>query len=186
MQCLRDELTLHGDTAEYVARLALVLLTSTAIYRYFHVRNGYWIPMTALLVLKPGLTDTVSRAIARMLGTMCGAMAVSFALAHLQPVPLVLAGFTVLFAWLAFGLVNVNYALFSMAITGYIVFLLSLNEIPGPVLAQRRTFCTALGGAIALCVRFTVIFSERRHWLRALATLRNATLRLGADLKRTG
>jgi len=27
--------------------------------------------MTALLVLKPGLTDTVSRVIARMLGVMC-------------------------------------------------------------------------------------------------------------------
>jgi uncharacterized membrane protein YccC len=98
----------------------------------------------------------------------------------------VLAAFTVLFAWLAFGLVNVNYALFSMAITGYIVFLLSLNQIPGPLLAQRRTFCTALGGAIALCVRFAVISYKRRHWLRALATLRNATLRFSADLKRTG
>jgi len=158
----------------------------TEIYRRLHYPSGYWIPMTALLVLKPGLTDTVSRAIARMLGTMCGAIAVSFALAHLQPVPLVLAAFTVLSAWLAFGLVNVNYALFSIAITGYIVSLLSLNEIPGPVLAQRRTFCTAVGGAIALCVRLAVIFSERRHWLRALASVRNATLRLGADLKRTG
>jgi hypothetical protein len=51
LNCLRAELTLHGKTAAYVARLAVTLLLSTAIYRYFHVRNGYWIPMTALLVL---------------------------------------------------------------------------------------------------------------------------------------
>jgi uncharacterized membrane protein YccC len=68
----------------------------------------------------------------------------------------------------------VNYALFSMAVTGYIVFLLSLNEIPGPTLAARRTFCTALGGAIALCVRVTVISYRRRHWARAIAALRQA------------
>jgi hypothetical protein len=63
-QCLRDEMTLRGDTAGYVARLAVVLLTSTEIYRYFHVRNGYWIPMTALLVLKPQWGHTLSRGIA--------------------------------------------------------------------------------------------------------------------------
>jgi len=180
------ELRFVNSAIPYSLRLAVTIGMGTEIYRRLHYPSGYWIPMTALLVLKPGLTDTVSRAIARMLGTMCGAIAVSFALAHLQPVPLVLAAFTVLSAWLAFGLVNVNYALFSIAITGYIVSLLSLNEIPGPVLAQRRTFCTAVGGAIELCVRLAVIFSERRHWLRALASVRNATLRLGADLKRTG
>ena len=36
------------------------------------------------------------------------------------------------------------------AITGYIVFLLSLASAPGPVIAQRRALCTALGGSIAL------------------------------------
>jgi uncharacterized membrane protein YccC len=104
---------------------------------------------------------------------MCGAIAVSFCLAHLHPTPIVLASFTVLFAWLAFGLVNVTYALFSMAITGYIVFLLSLNEIPGQLVAERRTFSTVLGGAIALCFRLVVISYRRRHWLRALAVVRH-------------
>jgi uncharacterized membrane protein YccC len=68
----------------------------------------------------------------------------------------------------------VNYALFSMAVTGYIVFLLALNEIPGPTLAVRRTFCTALGGAIALCLRVVVISYRRRHWVRAVAAFRQA------------
>jgi len=35
-----------------------------------------------LLVLTPGLTDTMNRAVARMIGTMCEAIAVSFLLAH--------------------------------------------------------------------------------------------------------
>ena len=167
----------------YSLRLALTIAIATEIYRRLHYPSGYWIPMTALLVLKPGLTDTVSRTIARMLGTMCGAVSVSFCLAHVHTTPIVLAAFTVLFAWLAYGLLNVNYALFSMAVTGYIVFLLSLNVIPGPILAQRRTFCTALGGAIALGVRLVVISYKRRHWLRAVAAVRHAVRPLRVTMK---
>ncbi len=47
--------------------------------------------MTALLVLRPGLSDTVNRAVARTIGTLAGAMLASFALAHLAPAPPTLA-----------------------------------------------------------------------------------------------
>jgi hypothetical protein len=158
----------------YALRLAVTVALSTEIYRRLHYPSGYWIPMTALLVLKPGLTDTVNRAIARVLGTMCGAVTISFLLVHIHATPIALAAFTVLFAWLSYGLLNVNYALFSMAITGYIVFLLSLNEVPGPTIAVHRTVSTALGGAIALSMRIAVISYKRRHWLRAAAVVRHA------------
>ncbi len=161
----------------YALRLAATVGLSTEIYRRLHYPSGYWIPMTALLVLKPGLTDTVSRAIARVLGTMCGAIVLSFILAHMNPGNIALAVFTVVFAWLSYGLVNVNYALFSMAITGYIVFLLALNQVPGPTIAIHRTVSTALGGAIALCTRVIVISYRRRHWLRAATVVRPAAFR---------
>jgi len=158
----------------YALRLAATVGVSTEIYRRLHYPSGYWIPMTAMLVLKPGLTDTVSRAVARLLGTMCGAIVISFCLAHMNPAPAALAAFTVLFAWLSYGLVNVNYALFSVAITGYIVFLLSLDQLPGPTIAVHRTISTAIGGAIALCTRVMVISYRRRHWARAAALVRRA------------
>ena len=162
-----------NSSMSYALRLAATVAVATEIYRRLHYPSGYWIPMTALLVLKPGVTDTVSRAIARVLGTMCGAIVISFCLAHSHPYPNALAAFTVGFAWLSYGLLNVNYALYSTAITGYIVFLLSLNEVPGPTIALHRTFSTALGGAIALSVRVIVISYKRRHWLRAAAVARH-------------
>jgi Fusaric acid resistance protein-like len=166
------QLRFSESALPYSLRLAVIIGVATEIYRRLHYPSGYWIPMTALLVLKPGLTDTISRTIARVLGTMCGAVAISFILARVHPSTIGLAAFAILFAWLAYGIMNVNYALFSMAVTGYIVFLLALNEIPGPTLAARRTFCTALGGGIALCLRVVVISYRRRHWERAVATLR--------------
>lgn len=147
----------------YSLRMAITLGITTEIYHRLHFASGYWIPMTALLVLKPGLTDTVSRAIARMLGTIAGAIVISLCIAYTHdPSTIALAGFVLLFAWLSYGTSNVNYALFTFCITGYIVFLLSLANVPGPLIAQRRALCTAIGGLIALAMRLIVIF-RRKH-----------------------
>lgn len=141
----------------YSLRLMVTVGISTEIYRRLHFASGYWVPMTALLVLKPGLADTASRAIARTAGTVAGAWLVTVLVSHFPPSPVALAVFTVLFAWLSYATLNVNYAIFSVCITGYIVFLLSLAQLPGAELAKRRAFCTAVGGAIALTVRLVVI-----------------------------
>ena len=141
----------------YATRLAVVLGISTEVYRETHFASGYWIPMTALLVLRPGLTDTANRAIARTVGTLAGAVLASMCLAYTHPAPWALAGFTVLFAWLSYSTLNVNYALFSVCLTSYIVMLLSLNNVPGTDIARRRAICTVLGGGLALAVRLVVI-----------------------------
>ncbi len=151
-QSLRDELTLRGDTAEYVARLSLVLLTSTAIYRYFHVRNGYWIPMTALLVLKPQWGHTLSRGIARMLGTVAGA-GIALLLARLLPLPTwVLPTLVVMSAFGCYALQAVNYAVFSVFITLYIVFLFRFGGFSETAAAHIRLVNTVVGGSLALAI----------------------------------
>jgi hypothetical protein len=141
----------------YALRLAITLGVSTEIYRHFNFANGYWIPMTALLVLRPGLSDTANRAIARTLGTLIGAILASFALAHLAPASTTLACLVILFAWLAYSLNTVNYALFTLCLTAYIVCLLALNSLPGNVVAYHRTVSTVIGGTLALSVRLVVI-----------------------------
>ncbi len=153
---LRSGKILH-DGLPFAARTAVVLAISTEIYRRLHFQTGYWIPMTALLVLKPGLSDTASRAIARTAGTLTGAVMASFFIAHLPLSPSVLALFTVIFAWLAYSTLNVNYALFSVMLTGYIVFLLALNLTPGVLIAERRALCTVIGGGLALTMRLLLL-----------------------------
>jgi hypothetical protein len=74
------QLRFLNSALPYSIRLAVTVGIATEIYRRLHYQSGYWIPMTALLVLKPDLIDTASRAIARTLGTMCGAIAISFCL----------------------------------------------------------------------------------------------------------
>jgi uncharacterized membrane protein YccC len=147
----------------YAIRLSITLGVSTEIYRYFGFANGYWIPMTAMLVLRPGLSDTANRAIARTGGTLAGAMLASYALAHLKPTPPTLAVLVLLFAWLSFSLNLVNYALFTLVVTAYIVSLLALNALPGNVVAYHRAISTMIGGGLALTVRLLVIRYRKRH-----------------------
>ncbi len=157
----------NRDTAPsalpYSIRLAITLGASTEIYRHFQFTNGYWIPMTALLVLRPGLSDTANRAIARTVGTLAGAMLASYALAHLQPSPPILAVLVLLFAWLSYSLNNVNYGLFTLCLTAYIVSLLALNALPGREVAYHRAVSTIIGGGLALTIRLLVIRYRKQH-----------------------
>jgi hypothetical protein len=152
-----------SDTVPYALRLALTIGVSTEIYRHFGFPSGYWIPMTALIVLRPGLSDTVNRAVARTLGTFTGAIVASQVLAHLRPSHIVLVFLILLFAWLAYSLNNVNYGLFTFCLTAYIVSLLSLADLPSATVAHRRALCTIIGGSLALTVRLLVISYRKTH-----------------------
>jgi hypothetical protein len=149
---LRKHAQLRSDTAAYVLRLAVTLLLCTALYRRFHVRNGYWSPMTALLVLKPQWTDTLNRGIARFTGTLIGAaIAALLALYVHFSTPVILA-LVIVSAWASYAFQAVNYAFFSLFLTLYIVFLFRSGGFSQTSAAHIRLFNTALGGAIALLV----------------------------------
>lgn len=149
---LRDEVRLRGDTPSYIFRLALTLLFCTAIYRYRHIRNGYWVPMTAILVLKPQWTGTVSRSIARLAGTLFG-VGIALLLALYMPLEQhLIFALVVVCAWASYAFQAVNYALFSLFVTLYIVFLFRFGGFSQTSAAHIRLFNTALGGGLALLI----------------------------------
>ncbi len=150
--CLHDEVLIRRRSVSYVVRLSILLLTSTIIYRYFRVRNGYWIPMTALLVLKPQWSNTLSRGIARMLGTVAGA-GIALLLSRLLPFPAwVMPSLVLVGAWGCYALQAVNYAAFSLFITLYIVFLFRFGGFSETAAAHIRLVNTVIGGTLALMI----------------------------------
>jgi hypothetical protein len=146
----------------YSLRLLLTTLAATEIYRRLGIQSGYWIPMTALLVQRPAFPDAATRTANRIVGTLAGAWLGSLFIAHVVPRPEVLAAIAAVFEFLAFATNSVNYGLFTTFLTGYIVFLLSLNVIPGSVIAHRRAWCTALGGLTALLFHADALRMLRR------------------------
>ncbi len=155
-RCLQDQFHPNTETYGYIIKLGITLGISTGVYRYLHLRNGYWAPMTALLVLKPKWANTLSRGIARLAGTMCGA-AITVFLARLLP-PLHHETYFILIlltAYLCFTLQGVNYALFSAVLTMYTVFLFGFGGFSERSAASLRLVNTALGGLLALLVDAT-------------------------------
>jgi uncharacterized membrane protein YccC len=133
----------------HAVHASVILAVSTALALTFHRANSYWIPMTAAIVTRPDLRQTVERGVARTVGTLVG-VAIASAVAFLvHPLPALLAVLVVLFAAASYLLVYVNYAAFAANLTAYVVFLLTLAGAPERAVIARRVFCTVLGAGLA-------------------------------------
>ncbi len=144
----------------YATRLVITVGLASELYHQLGIQSGYWVPMTALLVQKPAFFETLSRALARIAGTLVGATLATLIAAHVPLGPWWLAVLVTIFGLCCYATNAVNYALFTLCITSYIVFLLSLNQLPGPEIAHRRAFCTIAGASIALLIHLDAL---RRH-----------------------
>ncbi len=153
----------RAASVTFAVRMAVTVGLASELYRWRGVQSGYWIPMTALLVQKPAFFETLVRGAMRVAGTLAGAVLSTFFLVHIHPDPLILAVLAAFFAFCAFATSSVNYGLFSLFLTSYIVFLLSLNQLPGPVIAERRAYATMAGAAVALVIHLDALRRHRKN-----------------------
>jgi len=146
----RRQLPVSRAMIPYALRTAGAAALCVVISRSLRMPNGYWAPMTALLVIRPTLRETVSRGMARGAGTLIGAGVATLVAALLRPGPDLTAALVVVFAWGAYAMRRVHYAALTTSITACIVFLLALFGLPEPANAAHRIIATLVGGAIAL------------------------------------
>ena len=137
--------------AGHAIRASLCVCASLWIARALGLANGYWAPMTAMIVLKPGLSDTRIRGLARIGGTLVGgALATLFAAAVGAAWPLLVVGVGVA-ATASFALQKAHYAILTSAITATVMLLLTLAGAGHPLAnAEHRLIATLIGGALAL------------------------------------
>jgi hypothetical protein len=147
---LRANLSWRSAEFRYAVRLAVTLAVAAVSARYFALPNGYWVPMTALLVLRTDLHETLTRGFARMAGTILGAGVATLLISLFRPGPPMLAALVVIFAWLCYSTLTVNYGTFAASVTAYIAFLLALGGLPEAEVAYHRVANTCLGGVVAL------------------------------------
>lgn len=144
----------------YALRMTITVVLASELYRQLKMQSGYWVPMTALLIQKPAFYETLTRGLLRIGGTLAGAVLATQLAVHVPLGPYMLATLTTLFAFLSFATNAVNYGLYTFCLTSYIVFLLSLNQTPGPEVAHRRAWCTIAGALIAFAIHVDAL---RRH-----------------------
>jgi hypothetical protein len=150
----------------YAVHLAIALGLAMLADRALILRNGYWAPMTALLVLRPDNRHTVTRLLSRVLGTIGGAVFAStvLMLAHPPAVGLVLLVLVGAFGSYVFQ--KASYGLLSAFVTGYVVFIMALAGQPEEQVARARIVATLIGGGIAAGVQAVDWLVWRRHKMR--------------------
>jgi hypothetical protein len=134
----------------HAVRWALALGAATAVYRFVDLQgHGYWVPLTVLFVLKPGLDETRERLAMRAAGTVGGLILATALAEALMNAPLATALVLGAAAALAYAMLALEYALFTAAITVFVVVLTdSLGQAPFQT-AGERGLATAIGIAIA-------------------------------------
>lgn len=156
---LRAAMRWDSAATRHALRFGGALALGVAIYRVAGFDDhGYWVPLTILFVLKPDPDQTSERIAMRAAGTVAGLL-LATGLAELLtndvvPVTIVLT----VAAALAYALLAIEYALFTTAITIYVVLLTdTLGASPFDA-AGERALGTAIGILIA-AVAFKVLGS---------------------------
>ncbi len=147
---LRANLDPRSAFFRHAVRLAACVAVADEIARAIGWERSYWIPMTVAVILKPDFTTTFSRGVLRLAGTFTGLIFATI-LYHALPASawrqLILVGaFTYVMRWIG----PANYGVFSVAISGLVVFLIAATGIAPAQVVVLRGVNTAAGGILAL------------------------------------
>jgi uncharacterized membrane protein YccC len=159
-------------------RFAVVLSIAMILGRHFAADRGYWIPLTAALVLKPDLQTTFVRGIARIAGTLLGAVVATAVIALVRGNGELQIVATILAAAAAYLTFNPNYGVFTLSITSFVVLVLAIRGLPGTTTLEARVLDTLAGGTLAMLGYLALPSWERKRTRALLADLIAAQSRL--------
>ncbi|HVN68399.1 MAG TPA: FUSC family protein [Candidatus Binatia bacterium] len=159
-------------------RFALVAGIAMILGRHFAAERGYWIALTAALVLKPDFQTTFVRGVGRIGGTLVGAVVAGFAVALVRGHPALQVAGVLTTAAAAYLTFNPNYALFTIAITSFVVMILSMQGVAGTTTIEQRVLDTLAGGALAMIGFLALPSWERKRTRPLLGDLLDAQRRL--------
>lgn len=171
---LRANLSWHATAFRHALRCAIAVTAGLAIARFTGMEHGYWIAMTAAIVLKPDFGATISYGLLRMLGTLAGLLLMSFLLDTVLG-PLWLR--VVALAVLCFSFREMaprHYGIGVAALSGMLVLMLALAGEPAMQLVVARATGTVGGCLLGLAAYLAWPSWERSRVRPALADMLEA------------
>ncbi len=171
---LRAALTPHSVAFRHAVRSAVCLSVALLISRELKLPHGYWLPMTAAIVLRPDFAATFSFGLLRVVGTLLG-LVLTTALLHFTPSEP--WAHLALMAVLCMGfryLATAHYGIAVAALTGTVVILLSFEGVSSSAAVMDRVINTALGSGMALLAYLIWPTWERGRARAALSDMLDA------------
>jgi uncharacterized membrane protein YccC len=145
---LQANLALSSPYGRLAPRLAGTLAAATVLGGLLPTQHGYWIAMTATILLRPDFTTTFLRGVARVGGTLLGAALATAIAAHVRPGAETYVILCILFGGLGYAVFKANYGVFSVCITTYVVFALALAGQPEQTAVFDRVLATLVAAVL--------------------------------------
>jgi uncharacterized membrane protein YccC len=145
---LRAVLAPNSIVLRYAVRLGIVTAVAVALAAAFGLKRGYWVTITAVIILQPYAGATSLRALQRVLGTIVGGALTAILAAVFHDSGAILA-LVFVFSAVSVALLPLNYAAFSVFLTPTFVLLAEASAGDWH-LAGLRIVNTVLGGVLAL------------------------------------
>ncbi len=177
---LRSVLAHDSLVLRHALRVAIVTAAAVWLAGALHLPRGYWVTVTAVIILQPYTGATTQRAVQRVIGTVLGGILTAGLGALFHDIRAILV-LSFIFAAVSVALLPVNYTAFAIFLTPTFVLLAEASAGDWH-LATVRVINTLLGGALAL-------LGARLLWpapeWRRLPTYLAATLRANRDYLQT-
>ncbi|WP_035699005.1 FUSC family protein, partial [Glycomyces tenuis] len=147
---LRGRLHWTDPTVQHSLRRAGVIALATALGFAWPSEHGYWIPLTAWIVLQADFAGTLTRGVTRALGTFGGVVAASLLGLAIPEEPLGLSLVVLACALLAYWTRPVSMLVFAAAVAAFTVFQIDLSGDDPLRAALDRGVSTAIGASLAI------------------------------------
>jgi uncharacterized membrane protein YccC len=147
---LRAGLSTRSEAGRHALRLAVVTAVAEVIIQAAGLPHGYWAVITIFIVLRPDYSSTLYRGLQRAAGTVVG-VGLGILTVHLGRFGdgALLAG-TAVALLAAYAVFAVNYLLYAVFLTDFVVVLLALLGLPPDPTAVARLVGTGIGTGLAV------------------------------------
>ncbi|MFS8198992.1 FUSC family protein (plasmid) [Streptomyces sp. CWNU-52B] len=147
---MRKELRTASPITRHATRVSAVAAAGYVLGSVLPLGHGYWAPLTSVMVMRPDFSQTYSRAVARLGGTVVG-VAVATAVVRLADPGTYLSGtLAVASAALMYLLMRTGQFAAQGCIAAYVVFLLGMGGEQWTQTVPERVVLTLLGGLLAM------------------------------------